>query len=60
MTATNSTPLPQAERGGEGRVRGQRHGPLLRVPFSWRLPLTPTLSPIARAMGERGNIDGAP
>jgi hypothetical protein len=46
-------PLPQARLEGEGRVRGRRTVLPMRCSRSNRIPLTPTLSPIAFAMGER-------
>jgi hypothetical protein len=53
MNALCISPFLQATLGGEGWVRGQRDGLPKRRENATRLPLTPTLSPIACAMGER-------
>ena len=47
-----AAPLLNPLLGGEGRVRGQRHGVPQRIGRPERFPLTPALSPIG-AMGER-------
>ena len=46
-------PSPPSLLGGEGWVRGQRVALRQRLVIANRRPLTPTLSPIRKTIGER-------
>jgi hypothetical protein len=54
MNTMLSILLPHARPGEEGTVKGQRDGLLTCNRVARRIRLTPALSPIAHAIGKRG------